>query len=135
MNDGRIRPNDRAAKYIPAWADDPLKSKITIRQLATHTSGIEDSSVEGYAHGKEPAWKGKFWRREPDPFSVSLNEAPVIIEPGTSFEYSNPGMAILAYAVTASLRGAPQTDIQALLRERVLGPIGVPEEDWSIGYG
>src|SRR5262249_44195461 len=102
MNDGRIRPNDRAAKYIPSWANDALKLKITIKQLATHTSGIEDSSVEGYVHGKEPAWKGKFWRREPDPFSVSIHEAPVIFEPGTSFEYSNPGMGVLAYAVTAS---------------------------------
>jgi CubicO group peptidase (beta-lactamase class C family) len=66
---------------------------------------------------------------------VSIHDAPVIFEPGTSFEYSNPGMAALAYAVTASLRGAPQQDIQALLRDRVLRPIGIPDEDWSIGYG
>jgi CubicO group peptidase (beta-lactamase class C family) len=135
MSDGRIRPNDRVSKYIPSWEKDPKKSRITIRQLATHTSGIEDSSVEGYAHGKEPAWKGQFWRREPDPFSVSIIDAPVIFEPGTSFEYSNPGMAILAYCVTASLKGAPQTDIHTLLRDRVLRPIGVPDADWSIGYG
>jgi len=135
MSDGRIRPNDRAARYIPRWAEDPKKSKITIKELATHTSGIEDSSVDGYQHGNEPAWKGQFWRREPDPFSVSIQSAPVIFEPGTSFEYSNPGMACLAYAVTASLRGAPESDIRTLLRDRVLRPIGVPDEDWSIGYG
>lgn len=135
MNDGRIRPNDPASKFIPAWAKDPKKSRITIRQLATHTSGIEDSSVEGYEHGKEPAWKGQFWRRDPDPFQVSIRDAPVIFDPGTSFEYSNPGMAILAYAVTASLRGAPETDILALLRERIFSPLGIPDDEWSIGYG
>lgn len=135
MSDGRIRPGDRAAKYIPAWAEDPQKSKITIRELATHTSGIEDSSVDGYEHGKEPAWKGAFWRRDPDPFTISIKEAPVIFEPGTGNEYSNPGMAALAYAVTSSLRGAPQSDIKAVLRDRVLRPIGVPDDDWQIGYG
>lgn len=135
MNDNRIRPSDRASKFIPSWANDPRKSKITIRHLATHTSGIEDSTIEGIAHGKEPAWKGQFWRREPDPFSVSINDAPVLWEPGTGFEYSNPGMACLAYAVTASLRGAPQPDIFSLLRDRVMRPIGIPDNAWSIGYG
>jgi CubicO group peptidase (beta-lactamase class C family) len=135
MQDGRIRPSDRASKYIPAWASDPKKSKITIRHLATHTSGVEDSSVTGYAHGKEPQWKGAFWRRDPNPFLTSLRDAPILFEPGTSFEYSNPGMAALAYAVTASLRGAPQNDIRTLLRDRVFRPIGIPDEAWSIGYG
>ena len=41
-------------------------------------------------------------------------------------------MAALAYAVTASLNGG---DIRTLLKERVLDPLGVPEQDWSIGYG
>ena len=46
----------------------------------------------------------------------------MLFEPGTRAHYSNPGMAALAYAVTASLRGAPQTDIRTLLRERVMRP-------------
>lgn len=135
MSDGKLRANDPAMKFIPQWRGDPLKSKITIRQLATHTSGIEDSSVTGIKHNEEPGWKGKFWRREPDPFSVSINEAPVIFDPGTSHQYSNPGIALLGYAVTASLRGAPQTDILSLLRERVMRPIGIPDDQWNIGYG
>src|SRR4051812_17091471 len=39
MSDGRISPDDLASQYIAGWSTDPLKSKITIRQLATHTSG------------------------------------------------------------------------------------------------
>jgi CubicO group peptidase (beta-lactamase class C family) len=135
MNDGRISPWDRASTYIPAWRDHPQKARITIRHLATHTSGIQDANQEGVEHKDLPGWMGKFWRREPDPFSVSIHEAPVIFEPGTAYAYSNPGMAALAYAVTASLRGAPQTDIRSLLKERIFDPIGVPESDWSIGYG
>lgn len=135
MTDRRIRPNDLASRYIPSWAKDPLKSKITIRHLATHTSGIEDSTIEGIEHGKEPGWKGEFWRRDPNPFLSAIRDAPVLFEPGTRSLYSNPGIAALAYAVTAALRGAPEPDIRTLLRARVMQPLGISDEEWSIGYG
>ncbi len=135
LSDGRISLDDRAAKFIPAWRNDPLKSRITIRQLATHSSGIEDAEQDGRPHMELPGWKGAFWRREPDPFSIAINRAPVLFAPGTRYAYSNPGMAALAYAVTASLKGAPEQDIRTLLRERVMRPLGVPDEEWSIGYG
>src|SRR3546814_4912464 len=43
--DGRLKVDDLAWKYIPEWKNDPVKSQITIRHLATHTSGIEDSEI------------------------------------------------------------------------------------------
>lgn len=135
LNDGRIAPDDPAWKYIPEWKGDPKRSKITIRMLATHTSGIEDAEQDGQPHEKLRGWKGAFWARQPDPFSISVRQAPVIFEPGTDNAYSNPGMAALAYAVTASLRGAPQSDIDSLLRERILRPLGVADNEWRIGYG
>src|SRR3546814_415932 len=90
--DGRLKVDDLAWKYIPEWKNDPVKSQITIRHLATHTSGIEDSEiseqdkVSAMARGIEindkhmdiPGWKGGFWRREPDPFSLSRDKAPVL---------------------------------------------------------
>lgn len=135
LQDGRMKADDLAAKYIPAWRNDPQKSSITIRELATHTSGIEDAEQDGIDHMQLPGWKGAFWKRSPDPFSIAIHQAPVIFPPGSSFEYSNPGIAALGYAITASLQGAPQTDIRALLKARVLDPLGVPDSDWSIGYG
>ena len=135
MQDGRIRPDDPASKYIPAWRSHAAKSKITIRHLATHSSGIEDAEENKIPHDKLPGWKGAFWKRDPDPFSIAIRDAPVIFEPGTSYAYSNPGMAALAYAVTASLTAAPQRDIRNLLKDRVFDPIGLEEDDWSIGYG
>jgi len=132
MADGRISPDDLASKYIPAWASDPLKSKITIRELATHTSGISDAEQGDIPHDQLPGWKGDFWKRTPDPFSIALHQAPVLFEPGTQNAYSNPGMAALAYAVTATLKGG---DIRSLLKQRVLDPLGVPESNWTVGYG
>ena len=149
MDDGLIAPDDLACEYVPQWRDDPLRSKITIRHLATHSSGVEDAELsekdreQARAEGRSviedhmslPGWKGAFWRQEPDPFTLSRDEAPVIFEPGSMYDYSNPGMAMLAYVVTAALRGSRWPDIRTLLRERVFEPIGLGEEDWSIGYG
>jgi CubicO group peptidase (beta-lactamase class C family) len=133
--DGRLGVDDLASRYIPGWQDDPRRSRITIRHLATHSSGIEDAEQGDLPHADLPGWKGAFWRRQPDPFSIAIRQAPVIFEPGTRYAYSNPGMAALAYAVTASLKGAPQRDIRALLKERMLDPVGVGADEWSIGYG
>lgn len=135
MEDGRLSPDDPAAKHIPSWREDARRSKITLRHLATHTSGIEDAEEPGKAHNQLTGWKGAFWKRDPDPFTLALAQAPVLFEPGTRYAYSNPGMAALAYAVTAGLRGAPQSDIRSLLKERLMDPMGVPAGEWSIGYG
>jgi CubicO group peptidase (beta-lactamase class C family) len=149
MNDGRMQIDDPACKYIPEWKDDQQKSQITIRHLATHSSGIEDSELSeediNFAksrgiiikdtHMDIPGWKGIFWRRDPDPFSVSRDNAPVLFPPGTSYQYSNPGMAMLSYAVTASYKGTEFKDIRTLLRERIYQPVGINDADWDIGYG
>ena len=132
MSLGRISPDDLASKYIPGWSSDPLKAKITIRHLATHTSGIEDAEQHDLPHDQLPGWKGAFWRRTPDPFTIAVQEAPVLFEPGSRYAYSNPGMAALSYAITASLQGS---DVKRLLQERIMDPLGIPQNHWSIGYG
>ena len=132
LSDGRLTPDDLACKYIPAWKTDPLKSKITIRELATHTSGIEDAEQDEIPHDQLPGWKGAFWKRVPDPFSIAVHDAPVIFEPGTSNAYSNPGMAALSYAITASLKGG---DVRTLLKSRIYDPLEIPEDNWTLGYG
>lgn len=43
LNEQYIFPDAPACHYIPEWKKDGQKSKITIRQLATHTSGLDDS--------------------------------------------------------------------------------------------
>ena len=135
LNNGRLSADDLVCKYIPEWKGHPQKSKITIRHLATHSSGIEDAEQDDIGHFELPGWKGQFWKQDPDPFTVSRDNAPVIFDPGTEYAYSNPGMAMLSYAVTASLKNTKYTDVRTLLRERIMRPIGVKDNDWSIGYG
>jgi CubicO group peptidase (beta-lactamase class C family) len=138
MGDGRIQPDDPASRYVPRWRDDPQRRAITVRHLATHTTGIEDAEEGGLPHDRLKGWKGDFWKRLPppnDPFSLARDRAPVLDVPGTKARYSNPGMAMLGYCVTASLRGAADEDLRSLLKRRVMGPLGVPDAEWSAGYG
>ena len=112
--DGLISPDDLAYQYITYWRDDPLRSKITIAQLASHSSGLEDAETPGKGHMDQGGWKEAFWRRDPDPFTVARDKAPVIFEPGSAYAYSNTGMAMLAYAVTASLSAPVCIEVQVI---------------------
>ncbi|HLA39856.1 MAG TPA: serine hydrolase [Candidatus Glassbacteria bacterium] len=134
LDDNRLRPDDPAWRYIPFWKDDPLRSLITVRHLATHSSGIEDAETPGLTHFEQQGWKLRFWNQDPDPFSMSVRQAPVIYEPGHRFHYSNPGMGALSYTVTSSYRATEWKDLRTLLRKRVMEPIGVAEKDYSLGY-
>jgi CubicO group peptidase (beta-lactamase class C family) len=137
LSDGRIALDDKAAAYVPSWRDDPRKSQITIRQLGSHASGIEDAEQDDIPHDKLPGWKGLFWKAAAppnDPFSLSRDKALVVYEPGKDTRYSNPGIAMLAYCVTVALKDAPQKDLRTLLRDRVMQPLGVPDDQWSVGY-
>jgi CubicO group peptidase (beta-lactamase class C family) len=135
LNDGRLQIDDAVAKFIPKWNADPRKSKITVAQLASHTSGLEDAEEDRKPHDQLTGWKGDFWKRKPDPFTISRDLTPAIFEPGEKASYSNPGMAMLAYTVTAAIQPGDQKDIRSLLRERIMRPIGAKDMEWSIGYG
>jgi len=132
-------------ELVPEWKKDEQKSKITIRQLATHTSGLDDAEVNYeiqeqmkkaglHTHMDLPGWKGQFWRKEPDPFTVSRDSAAVLFTPGSHFNYSNPGIAMLTYAVSVSLKNTEYKDIRSLLWERIYEPIGIKKDEISIGY-
>ena len=135
LNDGLIDVDSPACLFIPEWKKDIQRQMITIRQLATHTSGIEDAEQDAIPHMELPGWKGKFWRKDPDPFTVARDSSRVLSTPGTRYAYSNPGMAMLSYAVTSALKGTAHTDVRSLIQERIMRPIGVEDSEWSVGYG
>ena len=146
VDDGYISLDEAACHQIPAWRKHPVKSKITIRHLATHSSGIEDAEAresesklmadkELHPHFDLPGWKGQFWRREPDPFTVARDSAPVMFTPGARYAYSNPGIAMLNLAVASSLKGSTYASLRTYLKERVFDRIGIDEKEYQLGYG
>ncbi len=145
LNDGLIHPDMPACQLIPEWKNKGAKSMITIRQLATHTSGLDDAEAHDemqqqlvdqglHPHMDLPGWKGMFWRKDPDPFSVSRDSASILFTPGTQFNYSNPGIGMLSYAVTASLKNTNYNNIRDLLWDRIYVPLGIQEDEITIGY-
>ncbi len=130
--------DEPVAKFVPQWRDDPRKAKITLRHLGSHTSGISDADNSKNANPPPPAWEIDFWKRGPvprDPFTLARDAAPLVSAPGAEFHYSNPGIAMLTYVVTAALRPAAEKDIRSLLRARVMRPIGAADNEWTCGYG
>jgi Beta-lactamase len=139
VTDRRLTLDDRVAGYVPEWTADLRRSRITIRQIGSHSSGVEDAEADNLPHDKLTGWKGDFWKRlDPpnDPFTLARDRAPVMFDPGEKLQYSNPGIAMLSYAITSAYRGAgAQVDVRTLLRDRVMRPIGVADNDWAVGYG
>ncbi len=138
ITDDKISLDDKVAKFIPSWREDARKSGIAIRHLGSHTSGLADAEADQLPHEKLTGWQGDFWKQlDPpnDPFTISRDQTPLIFDPGEKIQYSNPGIAVMTWCVTASLRDTARKDIRTLLRERVMLPIGVADEEWSVGYG
>ncbi len=111
VSDGKLKLDTPVADLVAAWKDDPRKRKITLRHLGSHTSGLADAEQDRLPHSKLSGWKGDLWKQlDPpnDPFTLSRDKTPVLFEPGTKLQYSNPGIAMLGYAVTAALKDAPR---------------------------
>ena len=88
VNDGRISLDDPAWKYIPDWEEDIQRSKITIGQLGSHTSGLDNVK---FRDDVTPEWKHNYYKIREVRFSMALNDVPVIIDPGTRYSYSGVG--------------------------------------------
>lgn len=102
--DGKVRLDDQAKRYHPAFGVPPAENgqtgwtdKITLRMLASQTAGFEKP--------------GGFGR--------------LLFEPGTRWHYSDGGPNWLAECLTLVYR----QDLSELLFDRVLAPIGVTRDD------
>ena len=135
ITDGRISLNDLASKYVPPWRDDSVRSKIRIGDLAAHQSGLDDVDFSLAADGKLEEWKERYFHHPEQRFGMAIGAVPILFTPGARCSYSGVGYYVLAYALAASLRGAPQQDVRSLLRDRIMRPLGIPDDDWRLSYG
>ncbi len=135
MSEGRINLDDPLWNYYPQLKNDPIRSKILIKHLAFHTSGIEDVDFYMGKEGKLSGWKAEYYKNHDGRFLDALTVAPVKFTPGTREEYSGIGYYALAYAVTRSLQNAEYRDIYAYLREKIMRPLEIPDTSWHLSYG
>jgi len=91
---GKLSYDDTVDKYIGAeWLKPDVASKIQIKHLLTHTSGLGDYFKDAYAQNTIP-----FFRNLND-YKLLLADDELEFKPGTKFSYSNSGMLILGVII------------------------------------
>lgn len=121
IEEGRARRGDPVGRFVPElsrvedpfdWAPGP-----TIFQLATMTGGLarEPANLPTYLVGAPEEWLSVAFR--------ALGETRFEYEPGTKYQYSNIGYAVLGGAVE---RAAEQPFME-FVSERLLRPLGMGE--------
>ncbi len=133
LDDGRVDLDDPVATWVPTWRETPNKSEVTIRQLATHSSGLEDVRFSG---SSEPTgWQLVYKKNRRKRFALAVSQADLIYPPGERYAYSGLGFYVLTYALTRALGEGPPSDLRSLLRDRIMQPLDIPDAAWSMSYG
>ncbi|NOK13754.1 serine hydrolase domain-containing protein [Corallococcus exercitus] len=103
---GKLRLKDRVCQYIadcpPAWKD------ITVRQLASHTSGMKPGPVNADVSSVAVAVE-------------AAKKVPLASAPGEKAAYGSDDFVLLTQ-VLEKVGGAP---FQQLLRDRIFTPLGM----------
>lgn len=116
VDEGKLNLDDHARKYFPEWANDRQKSKITVRQLLTMSSGVEAGKFSENRKG-EPGWQ-------------ELTTKPMEAEPGTKYHYGPVHINLGAYVVEKALKNE---SFEGYLKRKILDPLGI-QVSWRMRY-
>ncbi|WP_051265872.1 serine hydrolase domain-containing protein [Nakamurella lactea] len=113
VDDGLVDLDQPVRGYLPDFdaGDEAASSSITVRQLLTHTSGLQGDYFADFGRGSDAV------RR----YVHSLADVGMLHEPGSRFSYCNSGFSVLGLLLE-TLRG---NDFDSILTERLLRPLGI----------
>jgi CubicO group peptidase (beta-lactamase class C family) len=103
--------DEKVSDTITEWRSDPRKSKITIRQLLSLTSGIDAGQI-----GIVPT------------YAEAITKSAEY-DPGTHFEYGPVPFQTFGELMTRKLKPKNET-VMAYLKRRILTPIGLNVAFW-----
>jgi CubicO group peptidase (beta-lactamase class C family) len=103
--------DEKVSETITEWRSDPRKSKITLRQLLTLTSGLDAGQL-----GRVPSY-------------AEAIDSPVNFDAGTRFAYGPVPFQIFGEVMTRKLAPKKET-LMAYLQRRILDPIGLKTSMW-----
>lgn len=119
QHEGLLTLNETVADTLSEWKGHPRKSKITVRQLLTFTSGLFPAN--DVLRGPGAANK----------FEYALT-VPAKNEPGAQFRYGAAHLFAFGEFLSRKLEAAGQDpDPLAYLHAKVLDPIGLEVDSWS----
>ncbi len=110
VDEGRLDLDARVQDYLPLF-QGPGKESVTVRQLLTHSSGIN--------------WWAPLYQeaRGPDAYLERIQAMELVYEPGTDFMYSDLGIILLG-EILSRVAGQP---LQEFVQERVFEPLGMTD--------
>lgn len=115
VEQGKISLDDPVVRHLPYFKlKDPRFKDITIRQMATHTSGMPD--VSSYNWDKPEYDDGALER-----FVRSLDNKNLLWAPGLEFRYSNMAFEVLGDVVAK----ASGRSFEDFVEESILNPVGM----------
>jgi len=122
---GALTQDDTLAQYIP---DYPRGDEITISHLLNHTSGIADLNND-LVYGN-PSYMH-------DPITIEelierFKYEPLEFNPGTQYDYSNSGYALLAYIIEQT----SGISYNEFIEKEILTPLEMSDSvvDWDSGF-
>lgn len=124
VHEGKVHLSDPVEKYFPEIHQVKGEYKnavpITLLQLANHTSGLDTEPEDMQTWVKGPLAD---WERT---VLAAVSHTKYAYEPGTHFNYSNIGYAILGVALG---RAAHQPYIE-YVKQKILLPLGMTHSDF-----
>jgi CubicO group peptidase (beta-lactamase class C family) len=135
VQEGKLSLDEDINKYLPFQVVNPHlpQEKITLRQLATHTSGITDR-WEVYARtyhygGDSPEPLGRFLADYFAPEGKHYARSNFLdAKPGVRREYSNVGAALAGYIVERAV----SEPLNVYTRKHIFAPLRMTSTGWFL---
>jgi D-alanyl-D-alanine carboxypeptidase len=114
--------DDTVSRYVPGITGG---DRITIRQLLSHTSGLQDYWPQDYSFAAmaQPT--------TPQQIVDRWAKRPLDFEPGTQWQYSNTGY-VVAGMIVERVSGQP---LLAFLQQNIFRPLGMNPVDQDLAVG
>ena len=111
-DEGKLSLDDPVSKYIRGITEG---DRITIRELLSHTSGLQDFWPQDYLFSDMTV------PTTPQHIVDKWAKKPLDFEPGTRWQYSNTGY-VVAGMIAEKVSGMP---LLAFLQQHIFGPLGM----------
>ena len=122
---GRIDLDAPASRYLESWTlpDSPYPNDITVRQLLTHTAGLD---IGNFLVRYDP-------RGDVPPLRESLSgDVKYMREPGAAFAYSNTGYNMLELLI----EDVTGRDFAEYMQQEIMRPLGMADAtfEWNADF-
>lgn len=118
ISEGKLQLNQKLSAFFPEVRKDPIKSRITVKDIISMQSGLEWDNKEERA--SEDMIRSSDW-------IGSILEHPAAHKPGTKFNYSNGD----AHLLSVMLQKALKQPLSEYADEKLFKPLGITDWKWA----